>query len=207
MFYVCATCQKKIPVRRKSYQKGRTCKSCATTRRNRAAALPQEYITDGDVSWIVLKTKSGEEIARTQIDTSDVLKAKELRWYYNAKLKRVSGSNSAAEPMVYLYRFLLGAPALLQVDHINGDRMDNRRANLRVVTASEQYQNVATHGSASGYRNVYYSKEWGWYAGVYKNGTRTTKYYHTKEEAIVGARLLREQIFTHAVEERHKDGG
>lgn len=41
---------------------------------------------------------------------------------------------------VRLHRFILGFPELL-VDHINGDRMDNRRLNLRVATARESNAN------------------------------------------------------------------
>jgi hypothetical protein len=38
---------------------------------------------------------------------------------------------------LYLHRFLMGDPQGLVVDHINGDSLDNRRENLRVVTHVE----------------------------------------------------------------------
>jgi hypothetical protein len=39
-------------------------------------------------------------------------------------------------------------------DHINGDRLDNRRTNLRIVNASQSSSNVKSR-AASGYRGVY----------------------------------------------------
>jgi hypothetical protein len=42
---------------------------------------------------------------------------------------------------IKLHRFLLDNPKGLQVDHINGDKLDNRRENLRVCTHSENLYN------------------------------------------------------------------
>lgn len=46
-----------------------------------------------------------------------------------------------------MHRFILGLPpgAGGEVDHINGDRLDNRRQNLRVVTRPQNAQNRRKH--------------------------------------------------------------
>lgn len=42
---------------------------------------------------------------------------------------------------VTLHRLLMRPPKMAHVDHINGDTLDNRRSNLRVVSASENIAN------------------------------------------------------------------
>lgn len=57
----------------------------------------------------------------------------------------------------YLHRTIMRAPKGSQVDHINGDRRDNRRCNLRVCT---QAQNLWNNGkkahNKSGFKGVYF---------------------------------------------------
>lgn len=42
---------------------------------------------------------------------------------------------------IRMHRLILSAPADLVVDHINGDRLDNRRENLRLVTSGQNSRN------------------------------------------------------------------
>lgn len=68
--------------------------------------------------------------------------------------------------VVLLHRWLLGitdAGRDVIGDHINGDRLDNRRMNLRVVTAAESSANVRASG-ASGHRGVYPARSGRWQA-------------------------------------------
>lgn len=56
-----------------------------------------------------------------------------------------------------LHRLIMGVPRtgrLTQVDHINGDTLDNRRCNLRVCTPSENACNSTAHRPRRGYRGV-----------------------------------------------------
>jgi hypothetical protein len=63
--------------------------------------------------------------------------------------------------VIFMHRVITNAPAGLVVDHINHNTLDNRRENLKVCTAYENFQNVApdkerhSFGKTSkGYRGV-----------------------------------------------------
>lgn len=63
---------------------------------------------------------------------------------------------------IAMHRLITGAPPELVVDHINGDTLDNRRSNLRIVTLRENAQNTAAHrDSKSGLRGVAWDKSAG----------------------------------------------
>ena len=61
--------------------------------------------------------------------------------------------------MILLHMLLLGPHTGQDVDHINGDRMDNRRQNLRLCTHQENCFNQRKKiTNTSGYTGVSYSK-------------------------------------------------
>lgn len=77
---------------------------------------------------------------------------------------------------ILLARLLLGLRDgdPLTADHINRDRLDNRRSNLRVVTRAQNNQNVTSRrGSSSTYRGVSWNKRLGkWQATATCAGRR-----------------------------------
>ena len=58
-----------------------------------------------------------------------------------------------------IHRVVMQASAGMHVDHINGDRLDNRKQNLRICTRSENSRNKKLRcDSQSGFKGVYYAK-------------------------------------------------
>ncbi len=74
-----------------------------------------------------------------------------------------------------------------QLDHINGDKRDNRIANLRVVTNRQNNENYrsAKHNSKTGYLGVCYEPRGGSYVAYLRveGRTRNLGTYRTPKEA------------------------
>ena len=73
-----------------------------------------------------------------------------------------------------------------QVDHINGDRSDNRLSNLRIATHSENCQNAkARKDNATGLKGVGYDRRRGmWRARIkFDRSAKWLGYFNSPEEA------------------------
>jgi len=61
----------------------------------------------------------------------------------------------------------------LVVDHINGDGLDNRRANLRLATVAQNAWNSKKRNPRSGYKGVWFAEDKGlWRAAIVYHGRR-----------------------------------
>lgn len=85
-----------------------------------------------------------------------------------------------------MHREILEPPSGMQVDHINGNKLDNRRSNLRLCTRSQNYWNKGKQSNnKSGYKGVFWAKHvQRWRARVMSNGRITELgYFDSPEEA------------------------
>jgi hypothetical protein len=74
-----------------------------------------------------------------------------------------------------MHRLILGLTSddPLEVDHINGDRLDNRRSNLRVANQSQNLANQRKTRGASRYKGVdWHERHQLWRARIQKDGKR-----------------------------------
>jgi len=86
-----------------------------------------------------------------------------------------------------------------RIDHINGDKLDNRRENLRAITHAQNLQNrisASNSNSKSGIRGVWWHqgrKRWVAEVTVTVAGKvkKFVRYYKTKEAAAQTVRQLR----------------
>lgn len=127
-----------------------------------------EIIEHDDYAEIILYNKQCEEIARTLIDLDDVKKCKQYKWVF----KNDSGYVSNINFVGYIHRFIMDCPNDLVVDHINGNKLDNRKSNLRICTQEQNHlnhKNYATNNS--GYPGVgWYKKANKWRARIQIQG-------------------------------------
>ncbi len=118
------------------------------------------------------------------IDLEDYIKISDYYWSIGSSGYAYSRTNGSKNIM---HRFLMDTPENLQVDHINRNKIDNRKINLRNV---EPYINARnkkiSSKNTSGHQGVDYQKKedkwrarWATSPNTYKQ-----KAFKTKEEAI-----------------------
>jgi hypothetical protein len=101
-------------------------------------------------------TSTPTDIPGLLVDPEDERLIRNRRYYvhwkgYVVTCRKVNGKQTFFQ----LHREVLNPPPGAIVDHINGNKLDNRKCNLRVVTQSENMQNLRKKNpGASGYRNV-----------------------------------------------------
>ena len=83
----------------------------------------------------------------------------------------------------YLHRFIMNAPIGMEVDHINGNPLDNRKENLRICMRSQNSRNVRMHkDNKTGWKGVYCDKRKiinKWSSRILVNGKSISLgYYH-----------------------------
>lgn len=127
------------------------------------------------------------------IDDDDYEKLSKIKWYYRKNEGYAVGNLPSPEkgvyPKVLMHRYIMDAPKGKQVDHINGNKLDNRKSNLRIATASTNKANCGLRKSnTSGYKGVSIqkgrTKKWAAQIKVDYNRIHLG-YFYTKEEAAL----------------------
>jgi hypothetical protein len=86
---------------------------------------------------------------------------------------------------ILMHRQLIKAPEGYVIDHINGNGLDNRRANLRLATVAQNAWNSRKRNPRSGYKGVCFaSDKCMWRAAIVCHGRRIhLGYFHSKIDA------------------------
>lgn len=114
-------------------------------------------------------------------------------WQFNngyAKMtRRVSGTKK--KYTVYMHRVIMPCPSDLEIDHMNGDKLDNRLENLRVVTRKQNSRNSVSNRGASKYKGVWYrndpKRKRKWCAEITVDGKKISLGNHQTEELAAKA--------------------
>lgn len=85
------------------------------------------------------------------VDDEDHEKLIPYGWYYNERYAKATINYKK----VYLHKFLVSCPNGMQVDHIDGDTLNNQKCNLRIVNNSQNTKNrPGDKNSTSKYKGV-----------------------------------------------------
>lgn len=104
--------------------------------------------------------KKGEKIAEFLISKVDEEKVSSMLWhifggYVYAYIKDVATAKSRR---VFLHRFIMEASPGQFIDHINGNKLDNRRENLRFCTIQENgFNRGKPKNNTTGFKGVFYT--------------------------------------------------
>lgn len=100
------------------------------------------------------------------------------------RVGKINGAKLAAHRVIWA--LVHGDWPSHQIDHINGDKADNRITNLRLATASQNAHNRTAYSTnRSGFKGVSWNKQCGrWQAGIKLDGRRRhLGYFATAEQA------------------------
>lgn len=99
------------------------------------------------------------------VDQEDFKRVNQYNWYYNTNgyaYRRIylgGGRKNEKAKHLSMHRFVLGEDSsiALDIDHINGNRLDNRRMNLRFASRSQNNANMKLRkDNSSGHKGVYW---------------------------------------------------
>ena len=129
---------------------------------------------EGKVAFIPLS--QGYE---AMIDVDDIKIVDDKNWsatvtphtvYAHGRMKRMDGTLRR----ISIHREIMGNPVGMEVDHISGNALDNRRENLRILTHSDNVKNARIRNdNTSGYKGVMWHKATQkWLSKIQINGKR-----------------------------------
>jgi hypothetical protein len=151
------------------------------------------YRIENGVALIPMGGKKGKGLF-AKIDVGDLalIGDHNKRWYLNGN-GYVQASSKLLGKLVKIHRVIKHYPEKpLEVDHINQDKLDNRRVNLRIVTRSANHRNRRSYkkgGVGSKYKGVsWHKRDQKWRAQiVLPNGKNKFLGYFTNEQEAARA--------------------
>lgn len=163
---------------------------------------PDDTAPDGAV-LIPLRARDGSVRAYAIVDAADADFVNQWRWSLRSGGYVHRGTNSRGH--YFLHRELLGCVEGdgVVVDHINRNRLDNRRSNIRATTKQGNGQNSSSQrGKSSQYRGVHWSKTSKcWIVQVKVDGrAKHIGRFTDEEEAARAAQAARRMHYSHAVD-------
>jgi len=136
------------------------------------------------------------------VDDKDYEQLNQWKWHYDRYAIRAEyvGKIDGKEKnrKILMHRLIMDTPEGMHTDHINGNKLDNRRGNLRVCTNAQNQQNRKTVSGKSKYKGV------SWRGGGYNRWFAMIKvdrepkclgYFDTEEQAAIAYNEAAQEYF------------
>ena len=95
------------------------------------------------------------------------------KWTALQKKNTFYAYRQPASGHIYMHRLLTNCPPGLDVDHVNGNGLDNRKSNLRICTRAQNLHNARCRrtGKTSRYKGVCWNRDLRkWMSSIRHNG-------------------------------------
>jgi hypothetical protein len=129
----------------------------------------------------------------TQVDDEDFEFLSQISWFAFKHGQKFTAARTlfinGRRKTIFMHRCILlpcNTSSKIEIDHIDGNALNNQKANLRTCTHSQNTKNKDKQSiNTSGFKGVYFHKKnKKWRAQIGLNGRRVTLgEFHTKEEA------------------------
>ena len=96
------------------------------------------------------------------VDAADYEWLNRWKWQRHARGYAIRTSWDALNKKFFgilMHRLILDVPKNMDTDHINGNKLDNRRCNLRICTTAQNIRNQRKTRGTSKYKGVSWSKQ------------------------------------------------
>ena len=125
------------------------------------------------------------------VDDKDFNWLSQRRWHYSVGYAMRRDKNI----ILLMHRIILNTPKGLETDHLNENRLDNRRKNLRICTKSQNIMNKGFQkNNTSGFKGVFWRKDRSkWkvrigqkYVGLFSDKIQAARAYDRKAKELFG---------------------
>ena len=150
------------------------------------ARLDQDITRTEDGVAKITMSNSSEPVL---VDDEDWFELQKSKWSKNPGGYAIA---MIASKVTLMHRLLL--PGLPMIDHINQQKLDNRKSNLRLTNSSENGQNIPKRLSTSKFRGVFANGN-RWRAAIRKKRLYYLGLYNTQEEAALAYNAKAIELF------------
>ena len=145
-----------------------------------------KIIVCGNYAKIILLNNNNIVVGKCIIDIEDIKKIKKYKWHYDCGYCTTTIQEKNKKYNMKIHRLIMGFPDS-NIDHINRNKLDNKKINLRCVGQSvNTYNNRMKSTNTSGVTGVVWVKrknKWGANIG-HQNKLYNLGHFTDKQDAI-----------------------
>lgn len=142
----------------------------------------------GSYCEVTILGKYGEKKGVALVDASDKESISKYKWCYNHGYAVYQKHRAKKASRITMHGLIMGKKKGYEIDHINRNKMDNRRCNLRFATRSENTINKEFVGVS------FYTRVGKWAVQIRKNGKRYWGGYFTDKKEALEQRTKMEKL-------------